>query len=110
MFDGTPPALKAAEIERRRSTRQRYEEEHAEAVRTGDLARAYSKATMTSRLTREMVAEARVLLRLMGIPTVQAPAEAEAQAAHMAQAGASGRQRARITTHYCSARPDSSGS
>ena len=39
---------------------------------------------MTSRLTREMVAEARELLRLMGVPTVQAPSEGEAQAAHMA--------------------------
>jgi flap endonuclease-1 len=87
VFDGTPPALKTAEIERRRITRQRYEEEHAEAVRAGDLARAYSKATMTSRLTKAMVAEARALLHLMGIPTVQAPAEAEAQAARMAQAG-----------------------
>jgi flap endonuclease-1 len=33
-----------------------------------------------------MVAEARELLRLMGVPTVQAPAEGEAQAAHMAAA------------------------
>ena len=48
------------------------------------MAEAYSKATMTSRLTRDMVAEARELLRLMGVPTVQAPSEAEAQAAHMA--------------------------
>ena len=40
---------------------------------------------MTSRLTREMVDEARELLRLLGLPTVQAPAEGEAQAAHMAQ-------------------------
>jgi flap endonuclease-1 len=47
----------------------------------GNLAQAYSKATMTSRLTREMVAEARELLRLMGVPTVQAPSEGEAQAA-----------------------------
>src|SRR3954470_21565915 len=30
VFDGTPPALKADEIQRRRSTRQRYEIEHAE--------------------------------------------------------------------------------
>ena len=42
---------------------------------------------MTSRLTREMVAEARELLRLLGLPTVQAPSEGEAQAAHMARAG-----------------------
>src|SRR4030095_8930458 len=84
VFDGTPPPRKAAEIERRRAIRQRYEEEHAEALSAGDLATAYSKATMTSRLTRDMVAEARELLRLMGIPVVQAPSEAEAQAAHMA--------------------------
>jgi flap endonuclease-1 len=84
VFDGTPPTRKQAEIARRRSIRERYESEHAEALRVGDLARAYSTATMTSRLTREMVAEARELLRLMGIPTVQAPSEAEAQAAHMA--------------------------
>jgi flap endonuclease-1 len=87
VFDGRPPALKAAEIERRRSMRQRYEAEHAQALREGDLARAYSKATMTSRLTRDMVAEARELLRLMGIPTVEAPGEGEAQAAGMAREG-----------------------
>jgi flap endonuclease-1 len=87
VFDGTPPALKAAEIERRRSTRERYRQEHAEAVRAGDLARAYSKATMTSRLTRDMIAEARQLLQLMGIPAILAPSEAEAQAAHMARTG-----------------------
>src|SRR4051812_20116651 len=86
VFDGAPPALKAQEIAKRRALRERYEEEHATALEEGDLARAYSKATMTSRLTREMVGEARELLRLMGIPTVQAPSEAEAQAAHMAAA------------------------
>src|SRR5262245_23797573 len=84
VFDGTPPERKAAELARRRQVRARYTDEHAEALRSGDLRRAYSKATMTSRLTREMVAEARELLRLMGIPTVQAPSEAEAQAARMA--------------------------
>ena len=88
VFDGRPPAQKAAEIERRRSIRQRYEAERDEVLRAGDEARAYSKATMTSRLTREMVGEARELLRLLGIPTVQAPSEAEAQAAHMAAANA----------------------
>jgi flap endonuclease-1 len=87
VFDGIPPERKAAELERRRTIKQRYEAEREEALRAGDLAAAYSKATMTSRLTRDMVAEARELLRLLGIPTVQAPSEAEAQAAHMASRG-----------------------
>jgi flap endonuclease-1 len=88
VFDGTPPPRKAREIAKRRAGRQRYEEERAAALARGDLAEAYSKATMTSRLTREMVAEARELLRLMGVPTVQAPGEGEAQAAHMAATSA----------------------
>ena len=84
VFDGAPPPRKAATLEKRREVERQFEREHAEALARGDLAAAYSKATMTSRLTREMVGEARELLRLLGLPTVQAPAEGEAQAAHMA--------------------------
>jgi flap endonuclease-1 len=84
VFDGVPPPRKAATLEKRREVKRQFEREHAEALARGDLAAAYSKATMTSRLTREMVDEARELLRLLGLPTVQAPAEGEAQAAHMA--------------------------
>jgi flap endonuclease-1 len=72
VFDGEPPPLKAREIAKRLAGRQRYEEEPAAALARGDVATADSKATMTSRLTREMVAEARQLLQLMEIPTVQA--------------------------------------
>ncbi len=84
VFDGKPPALKFAEIARRRSIKARYDAELAQAIEAGDLAKAYSKATMTSRLTREMADEARELLRLMGLPVIQAPSEGEAQASHMA--------------------------
>src|SRR5262245_37480041 len=87
VFDGKPPALKSAEIARRRSIKERYEAEHAEALQAGDLEKAYSKATMTSRLTREMTGEARELLKLMGLPVIQAPSEGEAQASHMAATG-----------------------
>src|SRR5262245_7983928 len=87
VFDGKPPSLKSAEIDKRRRTRERYEAETEEARAAGDLARAYSKSTMTSRLTREMVGEARELLRLLGIPTIEAPGEGEAQAAFMAERG-----------------------
>jgi len=87
VFDGTPPPRKAAELGRRREIRERYDAERQDALRAGDVATAYSKSTMTSRLTREMAGEARELLRLLGLPTVQAPSEAEAQAAHMAASG-----------------------
>src|SRR5438094_6038741 len=87
VFDGKPPALKFAEIARRRSIKEKYDAEHAEALEAGDLAKAYSKATMTSRLTREMADDARELLRLMGLPVVDAPSEGEAQASHMAATG-----------------------
>src|SRR6185295_8297269 len=87
VFDGRPPAEKTSEIARRRAVRERYEVEADAARRAGDLAAAYSKSTMTSRLTAEMRAEAMQLASLMGIPTVQAPSEAEAQAAHMAERG-----------------------
>jgi flap endonuclease-1 len=85
VFDGRPPVQKAAELSRRRQVRERYEAEAAAARQAGDLAQAYSKSTMTSRLTTEMIAEAKDLLRLMGVPIVQARSEAEAQAAYMAQ-------------------------
>ena len=84
VFDGKPPSLKLEEIARRRSIKERYDAEHASAIEAGDLAKAYSKATMTSRLTRDMANEARELLTLMGLPVIQAPSEGEAQASHMA--------------------------
>src|SRR5689334_14027860 len=87
VFDGKPPALKSAEIDRRRTIKERYDAEHAQAVQEGDLAKAYSKATMTSRLSRDMIGEAKELLRLLGIPVIPAPSEGEAQAAHMAARG-----------------------
>jgi flap endonuclease-1 len=87
VFDGRAPMEKAAEIARRRAVRERYEAEAAAARRAGDFARAYSKSTMTSRLTPEMIADTKELLRLMGLPVVQAPSEAEAQAARMARRG-----------------------
>jgi len=87
VFDGRPPVQKTAEIERRRAIRDRYEAEAADARRAGDVALAYSKSTMTSRLTADMVGEAKELLRLMGLPVVEAPSEAEAQAAYMARRG-----------------------
>jgi len=87
VFDGAPPPEKQAELARRRAVKAEFEKAREEALERGDLEGAYSKATMTSKLTREMAAEARELLGLLGLPVVQAPSEGEAQAAHMARRG-----------------------
>jgi len=87
IFDGKPPALKMREIEKRRKAREKALREWREALTRGDYAEAFSKAVMTGILTSEMVDDAKRLLSLLGIPWVQAPSEAEAQAAYMAKKG-----------------------
>jgi flap endonuclease-1 len=87
VFDGRPPQLKRAEVEKRREIRAKFEEEYREAVAAGDYKAAMAKAVMTGRLTGEGIADAKRLLDLLGIPWVQAPSEGEAQAAHMAAKG-----------------------
>jgi flap endonuclease-1 len=87
VFDGPPPELKREEIRKRREAREKSQREYEAALAAGDRATAWSKAVMTSRLTRPMVEEAKALLSLLGIPWVQAPSEGEAQAAFLARRG-----------------------
>lgn len=87
VFDGPPPELKRAEIERRRAARAKAQHEYDAAVASGDVAKAWSKAVSSTRLTRAMIEDAKSLLSFLGIPWVQAPSEGEAQAAYLAQRG-----------------------
>src|SRR5205807_93377 len=87
VFDGPPPELKREEIRKRREAREKAQREYQEAAAAGDSTTAFAKAVMTSRLTRAMVEEAKVLLGLLGIPWIQAPSEGEAEAAFLAQQG-----------------------
>lgn len=87
VFDGKPPELKMAEITKRREVRDKALDEWRKALEAGDYATAFSKAVVTSRLTPPMINDAKRLLDLLGVPYIQAPSEAEAQAAHMASNG-----------------------
>jgi flap endonuclease-1 len=87
VFDGKPPELKRRTLEERRGYRERARKEWEAAVHRGDISTAWSKAVRMDSLTQAMTDDAKRLLTLLGIPYVQAPQEAEAQAAHMAVQG-----------------------
>ncbi len=87
VFDGKPPEMKYAEIERRKKVKSEAVKKYEEAIKRGDLEAARRYAQMASKLTDDMVQDAKKLLEAMGIPYVQAKAEGEAQAAYMARKG-----------------------
>jgi flap endonuclease-1 len=87
VFDGRPPERKAGTIRQRIALKERAEGEYQAALAVGDLETARRKAAQTSHLTRPMVEEIVQLLGALGVPTVQALGEGEAQAAYMASQG-----------------------
>ncbi len=87
VFDGDPPKLKSETIKTRSKIREEAEEKYEEALKEGDLARAFSMAQRTSKITKSIVEESKKLLELLGIPVVQAPQEGEAQAAWLTKQG-----------------------
>ncbi len=84
VFDGKPPEFKTRELERRREVRAEAEEKWHEALEKGNLEEAKKYAMRASRVNEMLIGDAKKLLELMGVPTVQAPSEGEAQAAYMA--------------------------
>lgn len=87
VFDGKPPELKRKTIEARKAAKVEAEKEWKKALEQGDLKKALSKATRTSRLDSDMIEESVSLLDAMGIPWIKAPGEGEAQMSHMTRKG-----------------------
>src|SRR3990170_1129761 len=87
VFDGAPPVLKRAEIERRRQVKVEAAVHYEKAVARGDMVKARMLAQATTSMKDYMEDDSKRLLNLMGLPCVQAPSEGEAQAAHLAKRG-----------------------
>ncbi len=85
VFDGGVTDLKSDELDRRREQRERAERRLAEARKRGDRIEAARLESRTQRLTPVIQETSRELLSLLDVPVVEAPAEGEAQAAHMAR-------------------------
>ena len=87
VFDGIPPTLKEAEIHRRRAIKREAVVKYEKAIVKGEVAEAKRYAQATASLKDTMVEDAHRLLDYLGVPSVQAPSEGEAQAAFMTTKG-----------------------
>jgi len=87
VFDGKPPELKRKEQERRHEMKREAEQLYEKAVQEEDIDSMRKYASRATRLKREMIEEAKELIRILGIPTIDASSEAEAQAAHLVKKG-----------------------
>ena len=87
VFDGRPPSLKSAEIERRKQIKKEATIRYENAISQGKYEEARKYAQQTSVLKDDMVEDSKKLLGLFGIPSIQAPSEGEATAAHLTITG-----------------------
>ncbi|MEM3362011.1 MAG: flap endonuclease-1 [Candidatus Anstonellaceae archaeon] len=83
IFDGKPPSLKESVLLERQERKEIAKEKFTQAIEEGDLSAAFSFAQQTSKLTPQMIEQAKELLQAMGVPYLQAPSEGEAQAAYL---------------------------
>ena len=87
VFDGKPPELKSKELEKRKEQKIAAEAEKEKAIEEGDFEKAKAMAGRSIKITPEMTADAKKLVKLMGCPVIEAPGEAEAQCAQMCKQG-----------------------
>ena len=87
VFDGKPPAMKFEENQRRKERKSIAAEKLKVAEKEQDIGAMSKYSKQTIKLTKEIKEESMEFIRALGLPTIQAPSEAEAQAAFMAEQG-----------------------
>lgn len=87
VFDGQPPEMKREELKKRYARREDATADLAAAIEEGKQEEVEKYSKRTVRVTRQHNEDCKKLLRLMGVPVVEAPSEAEAECAALAKAG-----------------------
>src|SRR3989338_1507913 len=82
---GEMPELKHQTSKERQDKKQAAKEKFEEAKESQDVELMNMYAKQTSFLTKEMIQESKELMESMGIPVIQAPAEADAQMAFLSK-------------------------
>jgi len=86
-FDGEVPELKHRERERRKEVKIEAQKKYEEAAKEENLENMKKFAARTSRLTSEMIEDAKELICALGQCIVEAPSEGEAQASFIVRNG-----------------------
>jgi flap endonuclease-1 len=87
VFDGKPPSLKTAEIERRKQIKKDATIKYEKAMAEGNIEDARKFAQQTTSMKDGMVKESKQILSYFGIPYIDAASEGEATAAHLTNTG-----------------------
>ncbi|XP_068249593.1 flap endonuclease 1 [Palaemon carinicauda] len=87
VFDGKPPTMKGGELAKRAERREEAQKSLEKAEEAGNVEDIDKFSRRLVKVTKQHSEDVKVLLKLMGIPYVDAPCEAEAQCAALAKAG-----------------------
>jgi flap endonuclease-1 len=87
VFDGKPPEAKKRLLQERKKKKEKAVDDQREAQEAGDMDKVLKFAGMSVKVTSQMTNDAKELIRLLGLPVIEAPSEAEAQCSVMARSG-----------------------
>jgi len=87
VFDGKPPSMKSGELAKRTERREEAEKKLAVAQEAGDQGEVAKYERRLVKMGKKHMEDCQKLLKLMGIPVVLSPTEAESQCAALQKGG-----------------------
>ncbi len=85
VFDGKAPRMKLKEQQNRENRKKKAEEKYAKASEERDAESMLKYSKQFIRMDKKIVEESKEFIQALGLPIIQAPSEAEAQASFMAE-------------------------